>query len=257
MKFLLPWLAGLLLAVSRWRWEPFPAPGLNPFLDLIALHDPLLYFAVEAWYYLAPWAAAGVGGAVLLSARQIWFSPGKRRAGGRGSLPRFPFSARRKSLSLVVGETHHPTAAVESPQPGWLTLSEKGLFTGVFVCGAVGSGKTSSCMHPFAEQLFCWQARDARRKAAGLVLEVKGDFCHSIRDILRRAGRENDYIEIGLGGRRQWNPLDAEHIDSYSLAYTIAGLMNQLFGRGKEPFWQQASTNLVRNVIELYRVTDG
>ena len=29
---------------------------------------------------------------------------------------------------------------------------------------------------------------------------------------------------------------------------------NQLFGKGKEPFWQQAYTNLVRWIIELYRV---
>ena len=30
--------------------------------------------------------------------------------------------------------------------------------------------------------------------------------------------------------------------------------MNQLFGKGKEPFWQQAYTNLVRWIIELHRV---
>ena len=31
-------------------------------------------------------------------------------------------------------------------------------------------------------------------------------------------------------------------------------MLNQLFGKGKEPFWQQAYTNLVRWIIELYRV---
>ena len=34
-------------------------------------------------------------------------------------------------------------------------------------------------------------------------------------------------------------------------------LLNQLFGKGKEPFWQQAYTNLVRWIIELYRVLPG
>ena len=63
---------------------------------------------------------------------------------------------------------------------------------------------------------------------------------------------------IGLGGRWQWNPLSAHWLDSYSLAYTIASLINQLFGRGQEPFWQQAYTNLVRWLIELHRMTpDG
>ena len=48
--------------------------------------------------------------------------------------------------------------------------------------------------------------------------------------------------------------MSATWLDSYSLAYTVASLLNQLFGKGKEPFWQQAYTNLVRWIIELYRV---
>ena len=66
--------------------------------------------------------------------------------------------------------------------------------------------------------------------------------------------REGDYIELSLDGRLTWNPLSAPWLDSYSLAYTVASLLNQLFGKGKEPFWQQAYTNLVRWIIELYRV---
>ncbi len=257
MKFALPWIAGFLFSLSRWRWEPFPVFGVNPFLDLIELNDPLLYHLIVGWYYLAPWAATGVGGALLLSVWQIWFAGVGKRSGGRGSLPRWPASPSDKSISLVVGETHHPTRAVESEQPGWLVLSEKGLFTGVAVVGAVGTGKTSACMQPFAEQLFSWQSHDSHKKAAGLVLEVKGDFCYAIRDLLDKHKRGDDYLEIGLNSHWQWNPLDVEGMDSYSLAYTIASLMNQLFGRGKEPFWQQASTNLVRNIIELYSVTKG
>ncbi|MDE0389689.1 MAG: type IV secretion system DNA-binding domain-containing protein [Rhodospirillales bacterium] len=259
MKFLLPWLVGFLLSCARWRWERFPAAGDNPFLDLIRFHDPFLFYAILSWYYLAPFFAAGIGGAVLLSAWQVWFSSSSSSSssGGRGKLPRWPLSDEDPSPSLVVGETHHPTEPVESPHPGWLVLEEKGLFTGTFVCGAVGTGKTSACMHPFAQQLFSWQASSPSLKAAGLVLEVKGDFCHSVRDILAAAERGEDYIEIGLGGRWQWNPLDAPWMDSYSLAYTIASLMSQLFGRGKDPFWQQASTNLVRNLIELYRIKSG
>ena len=257
MKFALPWIAGFLLSLSRWRWEPFPVSGANPFLDLIELNDPALFYLIVSWYYLAPWAAAGVGGALLLSMWQIWFAGLGDNSGGRGSLPRWPASKDDKSISLVVGETHHPTRPVESDEPDWLVLSEKGLFTGVAVVGAVGTGKTSACMQPFAEQLFSWQSGDTRRKAAGLVLEVKGDFCYAIRDVLEKHGRGDDYLEIGLNSHWQWNPLDADWMDSYSLAYTIASLMNQLFGRGKEPFWQQASTNLVRNIIELFRVTSG
>ena len=146
----------------------------------------------------------------------------------------------------MVGEVHHP-----------VTIPERGLYTGVAIFGAVGSGKTSACMHPFAQQILSWQAGNPRRRAAALVLEVKGDFCHDIRRILADAGREEDYIELGMEGGWQWNPLSTNWLDSYSLAYTISSLLNQLFGKGKEPFWQQAYTNLVRWIIELYQVFPG
>ena len=51
----------------------------------------------------------------------------------------------------------------------------------------------------------------------------------------------------------QWNPLDDPLLDSYSLAYGVASLINQRFGKSREPFWQQAYTNPVRWIIELYR----
>ena len=38
------------------------------------------------------------------------------------------------------------------------------------------------------------------------------------------------------------------------LAFGIASLLNNLFGRGKEPFWQQAYTNLVKFIIQLHKV---
>ena len=109
-------------------------------------------------------------------------------------------------------------------------------------------------MNPFARQLLGWQAGNPHMRAAALVLEVKGDFCHDIRQILVEAGRGQDYIELGMDARSQWNPLSAWWLDSYSLAYTVSSLLNQLFGKGKEPFWQQAYTNLVRWIIELHRI---
>ena len=105
------------------------------------------------------------------------------------------------------------------------------------------------------DQLLAYRASDPARKAAGLVLEVKGDFCRQVRDILRRHGREADYVEVSLDSPYRYNPLHND-LDAYALAYGIATLMTNLFGRGKEPFWQQASTNLVKFVILLHQVLD-
>ena len=97
---------------------------------------------------------------------------------------------------------------------------------------------------------------DADRKVGGLVLEVKGDFCRQVRAILTDAGRADDYVEIGLDTGVCYNPLHND-LDPYAVAYAIATLLNNLFGKSKEPFWQQAYTDLLKFVILLRRLTDG
>jgi hypothetical protein len=122
--------------------------------------------------------------------------------------------------------------------------------------GAVGTGKTSACMYPYVDQLVRWRADDPDRKLGGLVLEVKGDFCGQVRSMLAQAGRQDDYLEVGLDTGVCYNPLHND-LDPYAVAYAVATLLNNLFGKSKEPFWQQAYTDLLKFVISLRRITDG
>ena len=250
-------VAGLVAVVGRARIHPFPDPDTVPALVLIRGVSPTTAGAIEAWYLLAPGALVLLGGMLLLSSWRIWIEPGRSRRAGWGALPSWPISPNDEAPAIVVGETHHRVEVRPGPDPDWLVIPERGLYTGVAIFGAVGSGKTWACMAPFARQLLSWQADDPQKRAAALVLEVKGDFCHQVRTILANAGREDDYIELSLDGAWQWNPLSSHWLDSYSLAYTIATLLSQLFGRGKDPFWQMAYTNLLRCLIELHRVVPG
>ena len=206
------------------------------------------------WYYLSPFVAVMLCGLISVTVWKVWLEGRRRDFAPFAKLPPWPLDPKQKAPAIVIGEVHHPVEAREIFSPSWLTIPERGLYTGVAIFGAVGSGKTSACMNPFARQLLGWQAGNPQLRAAALVLEVKGDFCHDIRQILVEAGRGQDYIELGMDARSQWNPLSAWWLDSYSLAYTVSSLLNQLFGKGKEPFWQQAYTNLVRWIIELHRV---
>jgi hypothetical protein len=245
--------AGVAVAAAVFIWWPFPALGVDPVVDLVALRSPVLHQILRGWHYAAPAVAVVGGWSMLVAIGRVWV--GNIRVGLRGGkLPAWPGRSDAPSLSLVVGEVHHPVEASEVANPTWLTIPEQGLFTGVFIAGAVGSGKTTGCMRPFAEQLFGWQASDPRRRAAGLVLEVKGDFCHQVREILEEADRGEDYIELGLGGRWQWNPLSDWRMDAASLAGTIASLINQLGGKSKDPFWQLAYLNFTQWVIVLHRM---
>ena len=251
---LLFFFGGLWYAVWSFVRRPFPSFDEHPILALVQYHTPDVFTTMLVWYYLSPFVVVMLCGVISVTVWKVWLEGRRRDFAPFAKLPPWPLSADQQAPAIVIGEVHHPIEAREIFSPSWLTIPERGLYTGVAIFGAVGSGKTSACMNPFARQLLGWQAGNPHMRAAALVLEVKGDFCHDIRQILVEAGRGEDYIELGMDSRSQWNPLSAWWLDSYSLAYTISSLLNQLFGKGKEPFWQQAYTNLVRWIIELHRV---
>src|SRR5215467_12507859 len=230
----------------------YPFPESNVFLRVIAIRAPEAYLSFKyltlAMDYAAPWLAFSV----ILSGVYI-FTLKLRRPDKLGRLPRYPEPQKRDKVFLVAGEVHHPRRPTPSSNPQWLVIPERGLYTGIAILGAVGSGKTSCCMYPFANQILGYQAHDRAKRIGALMLEVKGDFCHQIRGILKRYRREEDYIEIGLDSGYCYNPLHND-LDAYALAYSIASLLNNLFGKGKEPFWQQAYTNLVKFIILLHKV---
>src|ERR1700691_4366510 len=231
------------------RW---PFPSGDDVLQLIELQRPWLFEAI-AWAYTAMLFSTPL---IIFSASFAMlyiFAVRTEPALVRNPLPLYPQAGQRERLSLIIGEIHHTKSIGPAEHPQWLVIPERGLFTGIAVFGAIGSGKTSCCMVPFAEQILSHRASDTERRAGALVREVKGDFCRKVRDILDRHQRAEDYIEISLDSEYCYNPLHND-LDSYALAFGIASLLNNLFGRGKEPFWQQAYTNLVKFIILLHKV---
>jgi hypothetical protein len=245
----------LAAATGLWGLQSFPVQREDVFLGLIAEQAPhvyrLLAYGYATLWFLTPYFAASL----LMSLVAI---AAYRRAPSTRARPLPPYLSpeARSTLMLVLGETHFHTLPGRAPSPEWLTIPQRGLYTGIMILGAVGTGKTSACMYPYVEQLLRWRACDEERRVGGLILEVKGDFCGQVRSILRRSGREADYVEIGLDGGVCYNPLHNE-LDPYAVAYAVATLLNNLFGRSKEPFWQQAYTDLLKFVILLRRISDG
>ena len=229
-----------------------PFPEDNIFLRVMAIRSLSAFLFLKYSYTLFLYTTPYLVYSILLSGVYIFALKTGRRIRA-GKLPLYADPRKRTELSLVVGEVHHPRKQVPSETPRWLVIPERGLFTGIAIVGAVGSGKTASCMYPFAEQILAYRAEDPDRRIGGLILEVKGDFCGKVQEILARHGRAGDYVEISLESEYRYNPLHND-LDAYALAYNIASLLNNLFGRGKEPFWQQAYTNLVKFIILLHKV---
>ena len=182
MKWRYPVLIFGGVCCSAWGfiYRPFPMPGEEPLLDLLLYHTPNFYIWVVRWYYVAPAVAVVVGGLIINTVYHVWFEEMEDHLPSYKVLPDGPLSPKNDTgPGIVVGEVHHqaksscfhphhPVKAVEIPNPKWLTIPERGLYTGVAIFGAVGSGKTSACMQPFAQPILSWQAGNPRRRAACL-----------------------------------------------------------------------------------------
>src|SRR5918996_1255250 len=150
---------GVAAVVGTWGVFAHPVDLENPFLDLIALQNPPV-FRVFTYGYATLWFSSTFFAASLaLSVLAIVASRAPDRVRAR-PLPRYPDPSSRPAPSLVLGEAHLSRTYGPAPNPTWLTIPQRGLYTGVMILGAVGTGKTSACMYPYVDQLLRWRAHD-------------------------------------------------------------------------------------------------
>ena len=213
VAYVLACVTGLTL---YFRW-PFPEDDLM--LHLIALRAPNIYAFFKYSYTLFLFTTPFIAYSVILSGVYIFAFRPTRKLKPR-ALPPYPEPGKRQELSLVLGEVHDPRKPVPAENPYWLTVPERGLYSGIAILGAIGTGNTRGC---------------------------------KVLEILKRHAREDDYVEVNLNAEYRYNPLYND-LDAFARAYNIASLLNNLFGKGKEPFWQLAYTNLVKFIIQLHKV---
>jgi hypothetical protein len=233
----------------------WPWPEANSLLHLSSLERPAIYLGVahayDVFLFTTPFLICSMFLSLLyvhVYRREIDTSI--------GSLPVLEDAAKWRDLKFVVGEIHRRLQPEPSPHPRWLAIPERGLYTGIAVVGSIGSGKTQGVILPAMRQLFAYRANDSERRLSGIVLEVKGDLCRQLKTILQQCGRVEDYVEVSLDGPMRYNPL-YNTLDAYAQAFNIASVITSIWSKGKEPFWQQSYTDLVRYVIILHRVRDG
>ena len=151
MKWRYPVLIFGGFCCSAWGFicRPFPMPGEEPLLDLLLYHTPNFYIWVVRWYYVAPAVAVVVGGLMINTVYHVWFEKMEDHLPSYKVLPAWPLSPKKDAgPGIVVGEVHHPVKAVEIPNPKWLVIPERGLYTGVAIFGAVGSGLCQPTSRP-------------------------------------------------------------------------------------------------------------
>ena len=236
---------------------PFPGMGGNPVLDLIAYHDPGLHTVIRVWYYAVPAVVVVLAGErVPLGLEGVASAACKgRRPGQAARLARLARGRRTLARDRRAPPSRRFRARASGP-PG-SSFPRR---------GSTPACSSSAPSAPARPPPACTRSpsSSSRGKPTGpgagpapLCSRSRATFATACGASSTTPGAAATTSRSGLDGSLQWNPLDDPLLDSYSLAYGVASLINQLFGKSREPFWQQAYTNLVRWIIELYRLLPG
>ncbi len=223
----------LAAATGMALYFKLPFPAENIFLQLLALRAPLVHEGLFYSYNLFLFTTPYIAYSIVLSGLYVFGLTVHRRIRA-GKLPPYPDARKRQELFVVVGEVHNKRKPVPSETPHWLTIPERGLFTGTAIVGAIGTGKTSCCMYPFAEQILAYRASEQEKRIGGLILEVKGDFCHVMVNGPDRVFIEKDgFIQT----KTRFNGIRPPTIPSRSLSQAIRDYLygRRVLGRGRDP----------------------
>jgi hypothetical protein len=134
------------------------------FLGLIAEQAShvyrLLAYGYATLWFLTPYIAASL----LMSLVAIAVYRRARSARVR-PLPLYPPPEARSNLMLVLGATNIHTLPGRAPSPEWLMIPQRGLYAGIMILGAVGTGKIvrPACTHTWSS---CSTGVPATRRAA-------------------------------------------------------------------------------------------
>lgn len=134
----------------------------------------------------------------------------------------------KNNISLYVGTNQLENSPVIIP--------EKGLYQNILITGTIGTGKTSSAMYPFVDQLL-------KHNLGMLILDVKGNFHIKVKEMAKKYNRKVRVIE--LAGAETYNPLDKPHLKPSILANRLRTILT-LFSN------QHATDTYWLDKVELY-----
>ncbi len=269
-------LASPLFAIMLLRWMATTDLFVAPLHRRLWAANPDYRLAGVVYRVALTLALAGSSACLLRALRNFMvitaarglLPPGSVDFDEKLSVPPWPY--RRESFALILGELQDRDGArvpnVNAPwlKPRWLILPELSLYTGVFVTGGIGSGKTSAVAYPALRQLLGFR-REVRVRHkdgslgtapwvfSGLILDEKGDFTRAAVGYAEEWGRADDVIRIAPGGKWIWNVIYNPNLPSWAVAYQLGWIIRN-FNRGAagaDPFWENAPKELVTDYLGL------
>ena len=128
-------------------------------------------------------------------------------------------------------------------------IPEKSLYQNIFITGTIGTGKTSSAMYPFTEQLI-----KNKNKIGILILDVKGNYYKQVLKYCKKHERENDIIEISINNNLKYNPLHKPDISPTVLANRLKTILLLFSKNNSDSYWLDIAEETIANAIKFCRI---
>ena len=133
-------------------------------------------------------------------------------------------------------------------------LPESGLYQNFLITGTIGTGKTSSAMYPFTEQLIKYNSLHINDKLGILILDVKGNYFKQVKQLAAKYHLEKDIIEIGLHSKIKYNPLHKPYLNPIVLANRLKTILLLFSENNSESFWLDKAEQILAECIKLCRL---
>ena len=155
-----------------------------------------------------------------------------------------------KLISLLIG--------YDADSKRNIYIPESGLFQNFLITGTIGTGKTSSAMYPFTEQILKYNSINNNNKFGILVLDVKGNYFKHIKQIAYKYHLSKDIIEIGLNSPTVYNPLHKPNLSLIVLANRLKTILLLFSENNSESYWLDKAEQILAECIKLCRLyNDG
>ena len=135
-----------------------------------------------------------------------------------------------------------------------IILPESGLYQNFLITGTIGSGKTSSAMYPFTDQLLKYNYLNSKNKISMLILDVKGNYCEQVKKYAEKYNLQEDLIVIELGSDIKYNPLDKPNLKPIVLANRLRTILELFSENNSESYWLDKVEQILQESIKLCRI---
>ena len=149
------------------------------------------------------------------------------------------------NLNLLIGKDFNNTN---------IYIPENGLYQNFLITGTIGSGKTSSAMYPFTNQLIKYNSQNPTDKIGMLILDVKGNYYNQILKYVKLYNLENDLIIIGLNSNNYYNPLHKPNLKPLVLANRLKTILTLFSENNYESYWVDKAEQILSEAIKLCRL---